>query len=177
MVLGTLLLTDLESSIMAGIVVVAALLPWLRRRRGPGLGQAAHLAGVAAAVTAVVASPQLIVMAQQAIAATRPCRRALSRRTTPTPVRRVQQVFAPSPRVGVVGLKSAASYYYSSGPHSATFVAYGVVLTALALFGLVVSWRRRSARLLALFWLGATWLAMGTGILIGRPPICAVPPG
>ena len=63
-----LLLTDLESSIMAGIVVVAALLPWLVRaaRTGPGSGCA--WAGVAAAVTAVVASPQLIVMAQQAIA-------------------------------------------------------------------------------------------------------------
>ncbi len=42
-----------------------------------------------------------------------------------------------------------------------------MVLTALALFGLAVCWRRRSARLLALFWLGATWLALGTGILIG----------
>ena len=43
-----------------------------------------------------------------------------------------------------------------------------MVLTALALFGLVVCWRRRNARLLALFWLGATWLALGTGIIIGH---------
>ncbi len=41
-----------------------------------------------------------------------------------------------------------------------------MVLTALALFGLVVCWRRRSARLLGLFWLGATWLALGSGIII-----------
>ena len=66
------------------------------------------------------------------------------------------------------GLKSLAAYYYRSGPHSATFTAYGVVLTVAALFGLAVCWRRRSARLLGLFWLGATWLALGTGILINN---------
>jgi hypothetical protein len=169
-VLGTLLLTDLESSIMTGIVVVAALLPWLVRSAARG-GERAwvklRLAGVAAAVTAVVASPQLIAMAQQAIAGDASVPQGALAADYASSGAAVQQIFAPSPRVGVFGLKSLAAYYYHSGPHSATFVAYGVVLTALALFGLAVSWRRRSARLLALFWLGATWLAMGTGIFIG----------
>ena len=130
-VLGAVLLTDLESSIMTGIVVVAALLPWLARRAARG-GERAwvklRLAGIAAAVTAVVASPQLIAMAQQAMAATRPCRRAPWRRTTA--LRRGPAAdIRPLTAAGAFGLKSLAAYYYRSGPHSATFVAYGVVLT------------------------------------------------
>jgi hypothetical protein len=169
-VLGTLLLTDLESSIMAGILVVAALLPWLVRSAARG-GQRAwvklRLAGIAAAVTAVIASPQLIVMAQQTMAGDGSAPAGALAADYRGSGAALQQIFAPSPRVGAFGLKSVAAYYYRSGPHSATFTAYGVVLTALALFGLVVCWRRRSARLLALFWLGATWLALGTGIIIG----------
>ena len=170
-VLGTLLLTDLESSIMTGIVVVAALLPWLARSAARG-GERARvklrLAGIAAAVTAVVASPQLIAMAQQAMAGDASVSQSALAADYAKSGAALQQVFAPSPRVGAFGLKSLAAYYYGSGPHSATFVAYGVVLTVLALFGLAVCWRRRSARLLALFWLGATWLALGSGIIIGH---------
>jgi hypothetical protein len=170
-ILGTLLLTDLESSIMTGIVVLAALLPWLARGAARG-GERARvklrLAGIAAAVTAVVASPQLIAMAQQAMTGDATVSQSALAADYANSGAALQQVFAPSPRIGAFGLKSLAAYYYSSGPHSATFVGYGVVLTALALFGLVVCWQRRSARLLALFWLGATWLALGSGIIIGQ---------
>jgi hypothetical protein len=170
-VLGTVLLTDLESSIMTGIVVIAALLPWLARTAARG-GERAwtklRLAGVAAAVTAVIASPQLIAMAQQAGAGDASVPQGALAADYRSSGAALQQIFAPSPRVGAFGLKSLAAYYYHSGPHSATFTAYGVVLTALALSGLVVCWRRRSARLLGLFWLGATWLALGTGILISN---------
>ncbi|HEX9354874.1 MAG TPA: hypothetical protein VF933_13795 [Streptosporangiaceae bacterium] len=170
-VLGTALLTDLESSIMTGIVVIAALLPWLARTAAPG-GERAwtklRLAGLAAAVTAVIASPQLTATAQQALAGDASVPQGALAADYRSSGAALQQIFAPSPRVGAFGLKSLAAYYYRSGPHSATFTAYGVVLTTLALFGLVVCWRRRSARLLGLFWLGATWLALGTGILIGN---------
>ena len=44
---------------------------------------------------------------------------------------------------------------------------FGVVLTALALAGLVLAWRRRGARLLALAWLGAAALAVGPVLWIG----------
>jgi len=44
---------------------------------------------------------------------------------------------------------------------------FGVVLTALALAGLALAWRRRSARLLALAWLGAAALAVGPVLRIG----------
>jgi hypothetical protein len=45
---------------------------------------------------------------------------------------------------------------------------FGVVLSALALGGLAASWRRRSAWLLAVLWLGCAWLALGPTLWIGR---------
>jgi hypothetical protein len=42
-----------------------------------------------------------------------------------------------------------------------------VVLSALAVVGLVVSWRRASARLLALLWLGCALLALGPTLWVG----------
>ena len=44
---------------------------------------------------------------------------------------------------------------------------FGITLTVLALAGLVISWRRRSARRLGLLWLGSTALAMGSALKIG----------
>jgi hypothetical protein len=44
---------------------------------------------------------------------------------------------------------------------------FGFTLTVLALAGLVVSWRRRSARMLGLLWLGSAALAMGSALQVG----------
>ena len=44
---------------------------------------------------------------------------------------------------------------------------FGITLTVLALAGLAISWRRRSARRLGLLWLGSTALAMGSALKIG----------
>ena len=44
---------------------------------------------------------------------------------------------------------------------------FGVVLTALALFGIVVSWRRRHARSLALLWLACVALSLGSVVWVG----------
>ena len=71
MVLGAALLTDQESAIMAGMLAAAALLPWLARRPAHGGDRAwvkLSSAALAAVVTAVVASPQIIAMVQQALA-------------------------------------------------------------------------------------------------------------
>ena len=43
-----------------------------------------------------------------------------------------------------------------------------MVLSLLAVAGLIVSWRRRSAWLLALLWLGGTALALGPVLKVGR---------
>ena len=101
---------------MAGIVVVAALLPWLARTRGPRRQRARaklRLAGIAAAVTAVVASPQLIAMAQQAMAGDASVSQGALAADYANSGAALQQIFAPSPRVGAFGLKSLAAYYYS----------------------------------------------------------------
>src|SRR5689334_11371067 len=45
---------------------------------------------------------------------------------------------------------------------------FGVTLTVLALIGLIVAWRRRSAWQLAALWLGCAALALGTSLWIGK---------
>jgi hypothetical protein len=166
-VLGAAVLTDQESAILAGVLAVLALLPWLLgREAGSGQSALARLrwSAVALAVTAVVASPQLVAMVQQAHDAS-VSQSALASDYVNSSAK-LQQIFAPSPRVGFFGLHLLAEDYLRSG-NSLTFTAYGVVLTLLALFGIRVWWRRHGTRPLALLWLGATITALGTGIVIG----------
>jgi hypothetical protein len=166
-VLGAAVLTDQESAILAGIIVVLALLPWLLSRRTDG-GQPPWLklrsAALAVVVTAVLASPQLVAMKQQSSDSS-VSQSALASDYVNSGAK-LQQIFAPSPRVGFFGLHFLAEDYLRSG-NSLTFTAYGVVLTLLALFGIGVWWRRHGTRPLALLWLGATITALGTGIVIG----------
>jgi hypothetical protein len=166
-VMGAALLTDQESAIMAGFLAIVALLPWLAGRPADG-GRVAwdrlRSAALAAAVTVVVASPQLIAMVQQAHDASVP--QGTLAEDYQNSGANLQQIFAPSPRVAFFGLTALAQDYWHSGD-SLTFTAYGTVLTLLALFGLGIWWRRRNARLLGLLWLGATFTALGTGIVIG----------
>jgi hypothetical protein len=169
-VLGAALLTDQESAILAGTLAAAALLPWLARRPADGgdrAGVKLRSVALAAVVTAAVASPQLIAMLHQALAGHASVSQVALAGDYRDSGASLPQMFAPSPRVAFFGLKSVARLYYHAGPNNLTFTAYGVVLTALALFGLAVCWRRRHVRLLALLWLASTWLALGTGILIG----------
>jgi hypothetical protein len=168
LVLGAALLTDQESAILAAFLAIMALLPWLLRRTrdgGPDAWIRLRSAAIAAAVTVVVSSPEIIAMIQQSGDA------AVSQSALASDYEgsgaNLQQIFAPSPRVASFGLKILAKDYLSGGD-SLTFTAYGVVLTLLALLGLVVWWRRRNARYLGLLWLGATITALGTGIVIGR---------
>jgi len=180
-VLGAALLTDQESAILAAILAAAALLPWLARRPGrdgsserDSVWVRLRLAALAAAVTVVVASPQVIVMIQQGLAGDASVRQGALAADYRNSGATLQQIFAPSPRVAFFGLKFLAADYRHSGA-GLTFTAYGVVLTVLALFGLAVCWRRRGARLLALFWFGATITALGTGIVIGSRRFVPVP--
>ena len=169
-VLGAALLTDQESAIMAGMLAAAALLPWLARRPTQGGDRAwvkLRSAAVAVLVTGVVASAQIIAMVQQALAGDASVSQGALAADYRDSGASLRQVFSPSPRVAFFGLKSVAAVYNHSSP-GLTFTAYGWVLTALALLGLAVCWRRRSARLLALFWLGSTITALGTGVVISN---------
>jgi hypothetical protein len=165
-VLGAALLVDQESTILAWSLAAAVLLLWLARR-GVAVWVKLRMVALAGLVTAVVASPQIIAMVQQTLAGQATVSQGALADDYRNSGAALGRIFAPSPRVGFFGLKSLASIYYHAAPSSFTFTAYGVVLTALGLLGLVVGWRRRNVRLLALLWLAGTWLALGTGIVVG----------
>ena len=142
---------------------------WSSCRGWPGTPRLARLraAGLAALTGLLVASPQFIAMLQQASAARTPASRAgLLEVNYVASGASLQEMFAPSPRVADYGL-TAASEYYHHGPYSIVIAAFGIVLTALALFGTVVSWRRRHARSLALLWLACVLLSLGSVVWVG----------
>jgi hypothetical protein len=113
----------------------------------------------------VVASPQLIAMVQQA--------RAGGNATSATSlgyttwVANLPSLFAPSPRLADDGL-AGLGHIYISQTRLETLNTFGVVLSLLAVLGLIACWRRRSAWLLLLLWLGGAALALGPVLYIGR---------
>ncbi len=166
-VLGGSVLTDQDSALMAAMVAVAVLLPWLFSRRRPagaagssipdrvlGARRWARLLplALAAVVTAIVALPQLLAI-----------RSAVTRGGTPVPPDPASylggvtfpNIIDPSPRLASLNPHL---------PHSPDFTTYGFMLTVLAIIGLVLAWRQRRAWLFGLGWLGATVLAMGSSI-------------
>jgi hypothetical protein len=166
-VMGAVVLTDQESAVLAAIVTALVLLPWILRHPTP-----ARLwpPALATAVGAVIATPQIVAMTQQALTggASAPQARSLAMDYVNSGAG-LGQLFAPSPRVGNFGLEGIGSLYYS-GQVSVATVTFGVTLSMLALVGLAVAWRRRSARLLGLLWAGCSALALGSAVWIGRHP-------
>ena len=158
------LLTDQESAVLVIIAVALALLPWLAARPAWAKVRSAALAAV---VALVVASPQIVAMVQQAAAG--------GATSAPGPLAvddaqsgvRLPGMFAPSPRLATFGLRKLASLYYDH-PTIDTVGTFGLVLSVLAVFGLVVSWRRRHAWLLALLWAGCAALAVGSVLRFGN---------
>jgi hypothetical protein len=202
-VAGASLLTDQESAVLVAILVLLTLLPWLAspllrlarswlsrswlarlapwlaRRTAPADPDAPQwlrrlgVTGLAIAVGLVVASPQIAAMAAQSRAggATFPAGAvntdyALSGAQFPG-------LFGLSPRVDRLGLTALKPVSYD-GPVLDGVLTFGLVLTVLAVFGLVVSRRRRSAWLLALLWLGSAALALGSVLHISAHPYTPV---
>jgi 4-amino-4-deoxy-L-arabinose transferase-like glycosyltransferase len=179
-VLGAALLTDQESAVLAVILAGLVLLPRLLRRAGPARGARwprLRQLGLATVTAAAVASPQIVVMIQQAAADRIPASRGTLLATNYVASgAALQQLFAPSPRVAEYGLTAVSRFYYQ-GPYSMAVVTFGAVLTALALFGTAVCWRRRTARSLALLLAGCAALSLGSELWIGRHgylPVAAV---
>lgn len=150
LVLGVSVLVDQEFAALAVVLAAAALIPWLLRQPA-----ALHLRAVAAgAVTAVViAIPQLAAIAQT----------AGEGGTKPPPdaqyvkyAAQFPSLFAPSPRLADYGLTWLASGYrqHVTGELLATF---GLVLTVLAVLGLVVSWRRPPGTSACSGWAARCW--------------------
>jgi hypothetical protein len=165
-VLGASVLVNQESAVMALILAVLALVPWLAGTR-TWAAAADRLRAVAAAAVAglLVASPQLIAMIQQARAGGNAASAASLGYTSW--VANLPSLFAPSPRLADDGL-TALGHIYISQTRFETMNTFGVVLSVLAVLGLIASWRRRSAWLLLLLWLAGAALALGPVLYIGR---------
>jgi hypothetical protein len=163
-VMGAAVLTDQESAVLASLVAGLALVPWVARHPSAARLRATALAALTGLL---VASPQLIVMLQQASAARSPASKAgLLEVNYVLSGASLQEMFSPSPRLADYGLTAVSSYYHH-GPYSIVIAAFGIVLTALTLFGIVVSWRRRHARSLALLWLTCVILSLGSVVWVG----------
>ncbi len=164
LVLGASILVNQESAVMAVLLAAAVLVPWLVRR--PGRPGALTALAAGAAVAVVVASPQLIAMAQQAIAGGATVSAARLASNYGAYGAGLPGLFAPSPQLDHLGLHTLASAYRYRVPAEAV-ATFGAVLSALALCGLVVMWRRRAGRWLGLLWLGGAALALGSTLVIG----------
>jgi hypothetical protein len=160
-VLGASVLVNQESAVMAALLAAAILLPWLVRNPA-----ALRVLAAGAVAAVIVASPQLIAMAQQAIDGGASVSAAKLAGNYDTFGAGLPGLFAPSPQLNHLGLHSLASAYRYriSAEAVATF---GVVLSVLAACGLAASWRRRGVRLLALLWLGGAVLALGPTLVLG----------
>jgi hypothetical protein len=71
---------------------------------------------------------------------------------------KIPDMFLPSPRITWFGLTFT---------HSKNASTFGALATFLALVGLVLAWRRHSAKLLLLFWFGSAVLALGGDLITG----------
>jgi hypothetical protein len=157
LVVGASVLVDQETAILAAILAVLILAPWLfRRRGGPG---ALRAVVVGAGTAVVIASPQLIAMAQAGAHAPAPTRNYV-RYAAELP-----SLFAPSPRLAQYGMTGLASAYRAHAPYE-MLATFGVVLTLLAVLGLIVGWRRPGSKKLALLWLGSAALALGPTLYV-----------
>jgi hypothetical protein len=202
LVLGAALLVDQESAVLALILALVAVIPWLLPYRKPAaaesqpaaaskddddtqpspspspslrtkavqlLSKAARggvrstlrlrvrwrrvlLLGLAAAVALIAAAPQLIAIAHAKAAGSPPA--YLSAPSYLLGIR-LPDMFLPSPRVTSFGLNIT---------HARNPSTYGALPSLLALIGLALAWRRRSAWGLALLWLAAAALAIGSDI-------------
>jgi hypothetical protein len=164
------LLTDQESFVLVAILILATLLPWLAapllRREARPLRTRLAAAGLAALVALVLASPQIAAMVAQTRAggATFPAGAvdtdyALSGAN-------LAGLFAISPHAIRLGLTGLRPYSYL-GPVLDGVLTFGTALSVLAVLGLIVSWRRRGAWLLALLWVATAALALGSVLRIG----------
>jgi hypothetical protein len=164
LVMAAAVLTDQESSVLAAIVVVLALVPWLLWR--PSLAKLWPVA-LAIAVGAVVASPQIVAMVQEIGQGGVSISKQLLAVSYKQYGIGLPGMFTPTPRVANFGLGVLARPFLH-GRDNEGMPMFGSVLTVLAIAGLIVSYRRRSAWKLAALWIGCAALALGTSLWIGK---------
>ena len=163
LVLGASFLVNQESTVYALLLAAGGLVFWFIRRPTGGRALPLALAGV---IAVVVASPQLIAMAQVEASGGSSASSAMLIGTYDKFGAGAAALFAPSPRVATFGLHGLATIYSYRQPDEGV-PTFGLVLSVLAVAGLLAAWRRRSAWMLALAWLGGAVLALGPTLIIG----------
>ena len=163
-VVGAAVLTDPESAVLTGILTGLVLVPWLLWR--PAVARLWPVA-LGAVIAAIVAGPQLAAMIHEQARGGLHINPDLLGVTDKLYGVGLPGMFAPTPRVADFGLTSFAQPFLHSRDNEG-LPMFGVTLTALALFGLVVAWRQRRAWQLALLWLGCAALALGMSLWVGN---------
>jgi len=181
LVLGGSVLTNQESAVVAALLGAAILVPWLiglARPQSPATasppdvssppGRVASLRtlALAAVVTVVVASPQLYAMIRQVAGGGAAVGAQELTQTYRYYGVGLPTLFAPSPRLGHFHLLRLASAYHFQQPGEGV-PTFGVTLGALAVLGLILTWRRGSSRWLAVLWAAGAVLALGPTLRIG----------
>jgi hypothetical protein len=182
LVLGASVLVNQESAVLAVLLAAVLLIPWLiiKLFRDRAAARSSILPWLLGALVAgVVAAPQLIAMAQQEIAggATVPANELVQ--TYREYGVGLPALFSPSPRLAAFGLGQltqtsrvanfglAHTVSYTFHQPAEGMPTFGAVLSALALAGLALGWRRGRSWWLALLWLSAAALSLGPTLLIG----------
>jgi hypothetical protein len=176
--LGGAVMTSQEGAAIALLIAVVILVPWIIGKLvndRTALRKALVPMGIGAVVALVIASPQLIAMAQQ-----------ISSGGAKVPIGTLavnytqfgvalQTLFSPSPRLHYYGLGGLGSgYAFNTAISGGTSVqpaeglpTFGIVASVLALFGIVIGWRKRTTWWFLLLWAGCAVLALGTSLIIG----------
>ncbi len=171
--LGASILINQESTVVAIILAVVILIPWLVGavlRNRDLFRKAIKPLGAGALVAIIIAMPQLITMLQQISAGgANPPIGQLALNYAQFGVS-LPTLFSPSPRLAHFGLGHLASSYSYYNPEQRLegLPTFGAVLTAMALLGLVVGWRKRSTWAWVGLWLGSAVIALGTSLTIGK---------
>ncbi len=165
-VLAACLLVNQESAVMALILAALVLIGWLVRSGSVAVARSRLRAtAIAGAAFVVLGSAQLVAMFHQTRSSGTVTQATWLGYTSW--VANVKDLVAPSPRLaddpGVSGL--GRFYYWQTTFENLN--TFGVMLGVLAVTGLIVSWRRRSAWLLALLWAGGAALALGPVLKVG----------
>ncbi|HEX2323583.1 MAG TPA: hypothetical protein VHJ18_31810 [Streptosporangiaceae bacterium] len=171
--LGGSILINQESTVVAVLLAIFILIPWLVGaviRNRELFRRAIKPLSVGALVGFVVGLPELIAMLQQIIAGgADPPIGQLSMYYAQFGVS-LPTLFSPSPRLAHFGLGHLTSSYsyHNSQQVLEGLPTFGAVLTAAALLGIVVGWRKRSTWAWVGLWLVSAALALGTSLTIGR---------
>jgi hypothetical protein len=176
--LGAAVMTSQEGAAIALLIAVVIMVPWIIGKLvndRASLRRALLPLGLGVVVALVVASPQLIAMAQQiASGGAKVLMGPLAINYTQFGVP-LQTLFSPSPRLAYYGLGHLASAYsYNTAIKGGTSVqpaeglpTFGVVVSGLAVLGVLIAWRKKTTWWFALLWVGCALLALGTSLTIG----------